>query len=180
MSEERRQPRRVITGYDEDGRSTINADEPANRYQDSSGRPGLRVTSFWEGAVPPETAVVDPDPKSEMSFVPPPGDARVMHVYFPPDPPEAPDPSASTSSNDPSAWHFDESRGKRMHATNTIEVLLIAKGKIDLVLEAATTTLEEGDVVVQQGTWHAWKNPYGKPCELVGVNLSLRGDERSE
>jgi mannose-6-phosphate isomerase-like protein (cupin superfamily) len=170
--------RRVITGFDSDGMSCIVADSAAARYRDSAARPGLRVTSLWEGQVPPTTTTTDPDPADEVAFVPPPGNARMMHVLFPPDGPsqsrsESPQTAAAGSATDDGSDHVDESRGPRMHATETVEVLMIVAGQIDMILEADRTTLRAGDVVVQSGTWHTWANPYDEPCEMFGVNLSI-------
>jgi mannose-6-phosphate isomerase-like protein (cupin superfamily) len=170
--------RRVITGYDSNGKSCIITDTGAGRYRDSAARPGLRVTSFWEGAVPPSSATVDPDPAHDVAFVPPSGTARMMHVLFPPDRPAdalsaPPPPEAAVAKPDDGSEHVDESRGARMHATATVEVLMIVAGQIDMILEADRTTLHRGDVVVQSGTWHTWANPYETPCEMFGVNLAL-------
>ena len=47
-----------------------------------------------------------------------------------------------------------------MHRTESLDFGIIMQGSIVLELEGGeTTTLKQGDVIVQRGTIHSWKNP---------------------
>jgi mannose-6-phosphate isomerase-like protein (cupin superfamily) len=59
-----------------------------------------------------------------------------------------------------------------MHLTDTIDLLVVVSGEVDLVLEAETVRLSAGDCIVQRGTWHAWENPTGEPCVIAGVMVA--------
>lgn len=59
---------------------------------------------------------------------------------------------------------YDPSRGRVMHRTDSVNVLMVASGEPILVLETGRTHLRPGDWVVQQGTWHAWHNPGVEPA----------------
>jgi quercetin dioxygenase-like cupin family protein len=55
-----------------------------------------------------------------------------------------------------------------MHTSDTIDVGVILDGDIFLELDdGAETHLHAGDVVVQNGTRHAWHNRTGQPCRML-------------
>ncbi len=58
-----------------------------------------------------------------------------------------------------------------MHATDTIDYLVIISGEVTLVLEDGEARLGPGDLVVDRGVMHAWRNDSGAPCVAAVVNL---------
>jgi mannose-6-phosphate isomerase-like protein (cupin superfamily) len=57
-----------------------------------------------------------------------------------------------------------------MHTTATVDYEFIVSGRVVLELDdGATRELSAGDSVVQNGTRHAWRNPYDEPCVMVVV-----------
>ena len=57
-----------------------------------------------------------------------------------------------------------------MHTTATIDFEYVVSGRCVLELDdGATVELGPGDTVVQNGTRHAWRNPYEEPCVMVVV-----------
>lgn len=65
-----------------------------------------------------------------------------------------------------------------MHTTATIDYEFVVSGRVVLELDdGATVELGPGDTVVQNGTRHAWRNPFDEPAVLVVV---LIGAEHSE
>ncbi len=57
-----------------------------------------------------------------------------------------------------------------MHTTATIDYEYVVSGRVLLELDdGATVELGPGDTVVQNGTRHAWRNPFDEPCVLVVV-----------
>lgn len=58
-----------------------------------------------------------------------------------------------------------------MHHTETIDVIYIAEGKADLVLQRGPVPVAAGDVVVLQGDEHGWQNPHGEACVIIGSML---------
>jgi len=58
-----------------------------------------------------------------------------------------------------------------MHRTNSIDYGIILSGHLELELDdGATTQLEPGDVVIQRGTMHLWRNPSPDTiCRIVFV-----------
>lgn len=62
-----------------------------------------------------------------------------------------------------------------MHRTLSIDYGVILDGSIDLVLDdGAVTTMSKGDVVVQRGTVHLWKNRSGVNCRVFFVLVPAR------
>jgi mannose-6-phosphate isomerase-like protein (cupin superfamily) len=66
----------------------------------------------------------------------------------------------------------DETRGPGMHRTETIDLLVVVSGQVDLVLERESVRLRAGDCIVQRGTWHAWENPGVEPCVVAGMMIA--------
>jgi quercetin dioxygenase-like cupin family protein len=59
-----------------------------------------------------------------------------------------------------------------MHRSATIDLLYVLSGRVILELDdGSKTELRAGDVAVQSGTMHAWRNPFGEPCRVFGVIL---------
>ncbi|HEX9260662.1 MAG TPA: cupin domain-containing protein, partial [Acidimicrobiales bacterium] len=64
-----------------------------------------------------------------------------------------------------------------MHTTDTIDFEFVVSGRVVLELDdGATVTLGPGDTVVQNGTRHAWRNPFDVPCVMV---VALVGAHRA-
>lgn len=61
-----------------------------------------------------------------------------------------------------------------MHSTNSIDLVFIISGQIELVLETGSEVLDQGDSVVQLGTVHGWKVLGDKPCILALVLVSAK------
>jgi mannose-6-phosphate isomerase-like protein (cupin superfamily) len=59
-----------------------------------------------------------------------------------------------------------------MHTTDSIDYVLVVSGEVTLELDdGEQAVLRAGDVVVQNGTRHAWRNHGTEPCTIVGVAI---------
>ena len=56
-----------------------------------------------------------------------------------------------------------------MHATNTIDYVIILSGNVTMITETGETLLGAGDVVVDRGIIHGWRNDGDAPCQAVCV-----------
>ena|ERR1700722_9125910 len=68
---------------------------------------------------------------------------------------------------------FGPNTKTEMHATATVDMILITEGEFELVTESATTTLKKGDCCVVPGLLHAWRSgPKGAAmiCAATGTN----------
>lgn len=65
--------------------------------------------------------------------------------------------------------------GLGMHRTKTIDYLFVMEGEVELVLEGETRVVKKGDVIVQRGTWHAWRNKTDRVARFGVVVLGAEG-----
>jgi quercetin dioxygenase-like cupin family protein len=54
-------------------------------------------------------------------------------------------------------------------------MLYVVSGRCVLELDdGSRTELKAGDVIVQNGTMHRWKNPWEEPCRIIGALVGAR------
>ena len=53
-----------------------------------------------------------------------------------------------------------------MHRTETIDYVIVMEGEIEIDMDASTTKLKAGDIVIQRCTNHAWTNRSGRRARL--------------
>jgi quercetin dioxygenase-like cupin family protein len=63
----------------------------------------------------------------------------------------------------------------RNHRTDSIDYAVVMSGEIDMELDDGNLThLKAGDVVVQRGTIHNWKNTGSVPCVIAFVLIDAK------
>ena len=68
-----------------------------------------------------------------------------------------------------------------MHKTNTIDYAVVYDGEMWLELDDGETLhLNRGDVIVQNGTRHAWRNKGNKPVTMLFFLNGARVRETSQ
>jgi mannose-6-phosphate isomerase-like protein (cupin superfamily) len=173
--------RRVVTGRSPDGRPVIVSDGPAIRSHPHVSIPGMVNTLVWKTGNPPRGRAQDPT-VALASYVPGVGEAVALVVTFPPQAVFADpgfDPVAAAAEDrvsTPGLADLFDPREPGMHSTPSVDYGVVLDGEIVLDLGSETTTLRAGDVVVQNGTRHAWRNPTDRPSTLffvlIGADLS--------
>jgi len=58
-----------------------------------------------------------------------------------------------------------------MHATNTIDYLVVLEGEVVLVLETGEVRLKQGDLIVDRGVLHGWRNDGNDPAAFISIML---------
>lgn len=151
--------RRVVTGLDDQGRSTFLSDGPAHG--------GDAWAEIWitDPALGPD-AVVDPDFGTSVLEPPPGGTAfRVFHVPT--------DEDMRARMRD-AVGRIEGVEADGFHTTRTLDYVMVLEGQISLELDTGEVLLGPGDCVVQRGTRHAWRNRSGKPVKMMAVMISTR------
>jgi hypothetical protein len=160
-----RAPRRVVTTVI-NGKSVVASDGPSPNTRHYASIPGMMTSVVYATAAPPPL----PQPETEaapprMPVPPAPGQTRLMIVTFPPDSLYAGpgfDPAAADAEQRefiPGLAELFEPEAPGMHRTDTVDYDIVLDGEIWLELDdGATTHLRAGDVVVQCGGRHAWRN----------------------
>ena len=64
---------------------------------------------------------------------------------------------------------FPPGGGSMMHATDTIDYLVVISGEVTFITETGETLLRAGDVLVDRGILHGWRNDSTQPCRIVNV-----------
>lgn len=67
--------------------------------------------------------------------------------------------------------------GTEMHATDTIDYLIVVAGEITLMTEAGKTVLGPGDILIDRGVVHAWQNDGSVPCRILGTLAAAKPKE---
>jgi quercetin dioxygenase-like cupin family protein len=158
--------RRVVTGV-RDGKSVLLSDGPPANAHEYQGWPGHMTSVVWATApVPdlPREPGVEPAPAG-MRVTPGPGETRLMIVRLPPDAVFA-DPRFDPVGLDRELTrHLDglhkcfERDAPGMHRTDSLDYDIVLHGEIWLELDDGVEVhLHQGDVVVQGGARHAWRN----------------------
>ncbi|MEV5966414.1 cupin domain-containing protein [Kribbella sp. NPDC051952] len=166
--------RRVVTGHDVDGRARV-VDDRAVEPIRSALMPGCAAYRLWGRDDRPRFPD-DGSPRPAHAYYPPPAGSRFMINLIPPGELVAPpglDVGAEMVELErqmPGAIATMEADDPGMHTTDSIDYVLVVSGEITLELDdGEQTVLRAGDVVVQNGTRHAWRNQGTEPCTIVGV-----------
>ena len=134
--------RRVVTGLNSEGKSTVIIDGPIPRLNTMSAALAWRTDS----------AVADNSGSDDTAV---PYSIDLLH---------AGGSNFATCTFPPGAEAF-------MHATDTLDYLIVLSGQVTLVLEKGEAALGPGDFVVDRGVLHGWRNDGAEPCICAVVNL---------
>jgi quercetin dioxygenase-like cupin family protein len=145
--------RRIVTGHDRTGKDVIVSDGPPPGTitpGEATGGFGLAHWIWLGGAA---TTVDDggdvPDGVSMLE--PPPGGCVVHLIRFP-------------GGGDWIRVDGDDPDRPGMHATDTVDFMVVIDGRIVLGLDDGEHELGPGDVVVQRGNVHRWRVAGDQPC----------------
>ena len=164
--------RRIVT-RNVNGKSVIQSDEQMQTYEFKTV-PGYEHTLVWVNPTTPDLREEQRFDRYPDSVVPGPGGTSLHFVRFPPSSVFA-DPSFDGEASRKEALirlrgladHF-EKEDPGMHKTNTVDYAIVFDGEMWLELDDAKTVhLKKGDVVVQNGTRHAWRNKGTAPVTML-------------
>jgi hypothetical protein len=164
--------RRIVTG-NVNGKSIVQSDELLLAYEFKTV-PGYEHTLIWVNPATPDLSRQQRFDSYPDSVVPGPGGTSLHFVTFPPGSVFA-DPSFDPDAAQKEALvrlrgladHF-EKEDPGMHKTNTVDYAVVYDGEMWLQLDDRETLhLKRGDVAVQNGTRHAWRNKGTKPVTML-------------
>ncbi|MFC6308125.1 cupin domain-containing protein [Paraburkholderia dipogonis] len=137
--------------------------------------PGHAFAQIWTTPLSPVLPAGNADPtEGQIGLLPPAGGTSLLIVTFPPD------RTMSTPGFDPVAAGEEcvarmpdlartfEPEYPGMHRTDTVDYAIVLSGEIWLEVDDGNETLLcPNDVVVQQGTRHAWRNKSDTPSTVA-------------
>ncbi|MFT8245689.1 cupin domain-containing protein [Roseomonas sp. BN140053] len=165
--------RRVVTGHDPAGKAVVLTDGPAPNVKVRAVG-GFVSSLLWvTDTGPADISGTDDKADREIGTAPPPAGTILRVVDFPP----APADDASLDRDrmvqemglSGSGLAGDTARHPFMHRTKSVDYALVLSGEIDMLLDDSEVHLKAGDVLIQQGTNHAWVNRGTEPCRVAFV-----------
>ena len=177
--------RRVVTGHDKNGRSVVVFDGATPRTVNFAAIPGHAFAQVWTTPASPVVPASNTDPtEGQVDLLPGAGGTSLLIVTFPPDSTMSEpgfDPIAAGEecmARMPDLARTFEPECPGMHRTDTVDYAIVLSGEIWLEVDDGNDTLlRPTDVVVQQGTRHAWRN---KSDAQAVVAFFMVGARRSE
>ena len=168
---------RRIVAANRDGRSTVISDDTglSNAF---AHVPGFDPVLVWQThtahGIHPATS-----PVTGQSVVPSIGGTSMFVVTFPPDSvmtaPEF-DPQAAGAEYGerlPGLAELFEAENPGMHTSHTVDYDIVIDGELWCELDDGEVHLKVGDVLIQHGTRHAWRNRGDKPATVMFVLLGI-------
>jgi mannose-6-phosphate isomerase-like protein (cupin superfamily) len=162
--------RRVVTGHRE-GRAVVLFDSaaPNQKLRQASG---LVSTLVWVSDETPADISGSSDRAAREIGVPPPPNGSILRVVdFPPE--RAPR-SRQAILAEMGVGDHGGARHPGMHRTRSVDYAIVLDGEIDMLLDEGEVHLAAGDVLVQQGTNHAWVNRGRIPCRIAFVLIDAK------
>ena len=175
-----RKIRRVVTGHDANGIATVISDGTAECILQRPNRPGVTLTNLWQNDKTPAAMERHDDPVTGPLILHPPGNGSVFRiVQFDPENPEELaklDGKSAFAEMGAGANIVEGARHPFMHRTDSLDYSVILSGEIYMMMDEEEYLLKAGDVVVQQGTNHAWSNRGTQPCLIAFVLIDAVKD----
>jgi mannose-6-phosphate isomerase-like protein (cupin superfamily) len=178
MDQQQKTFRRIVTGHDASDKAIIISDAVPTHVQLVGGPGGPTFFEVWHTMETP--ALIHPQPyetdEPNLILSPPKNGTRLRVIEFPPEGDairkltgtdavakfrSMGDENASTSQQ--GAPH------PLMHKTKTVDYGIVLEGEITMVLDHSETTIKAGDIIIQNGTNHAWANRSDSICRMAFV-----------
>jgi mannose-6-phosphate isomerase-like protein (cupin superfamily) len=169
--------RRVVTTIDKNDKAVVLMDAPIPHKK---VRPQAQTVSrlVWvTDETPADLSGTKDRAAIELGIMPPHGGSAFRIVEFPPE-------TAEMRKLDPATMHHSLGDGAprrglaprhpAMHRTRTVDYAVVMAGEIDMLLDEQEIHLKAGDVLVQQGTNHAWVNRGTEPCRIAFVLIDAK------
>jgi quercetin dioxygenase-like cupin family protein len=144
--------RRVVTGFDSDGKSIIAVDGPVPEAGIGLS-PGREVNWVWKANEVPQSVIdaVDPIRSYNGESDLPPKDGCLVGIF-----------------------KWEPGAAYPMHTTPTIDVAFILSGRLELTLEKGSTELGPGDCVIMRKAAHSWKVVGDEPAVFTGLMIAAK------
>ncbi len=139
--------RRVVTANDNEGKSFVKWDSEIEPIQ---RRPGFSSFEMWvTRKLPAEVTEEDPNKWQVGTSL---AGGSVFRLGL-----------------------FEPGVGERWHRTDSVDYAIVVSGEMWMQLDKEEVHLKAGDVVVQRGTIHNWKNRGTEPCLMLFVLVATEG-----
>jgi len=170
--------RRVVTGIDGSGKSCVAIDGPGAGIIEEGG---AGLAEIWVTDATPADNAAKGDAAAWKMRLEPPANGSVFRFFqlAPEDktlsPRELEERTAAMFAAIGGAHcRVDTKRHPSMHATRTVDYVILLSGRVTLLLDKGEVELKPFDVVVQRGTNHGWVNRGTEPALFAAVLIDAR------
>ena len=164
--------RRVVTTVDDSGKAVVLLDGANPNKVRRPNRGNVSRLVWSTDRTPAEISGPADRGLTKIGIAPPAGGSAFRIVDFPPISPEVEKLPAGHMQGE-LADHAPKRglppRHPLMHRTRTLDYAIIMQGEIDMLLDDSEIHMKAGDVLIQQGTNHAWVNRGTEPCRIAFV-----------
>ena len=168
--------RRVVTGHDKDGQSMFIADGKAPNILEMKSMPGVALTDLWRTKTAPASNSGNSDAAAGKIKLEPPETGTIFRIVeFPPDTAwrKTADAKAAFASIGAAAAPDHESGDPMMHATATVDYIIVLRGEIYAIMDKGEKLLRQGDILIQRGTNHSW-SVRDQPCVIAAILVGAK------
>jgi len=168
--------RRVVTVVDRDGKAVVLLDGDNPHKMARPGRNSVSRMLWMTDRTPAALSGAD-RAAVNVGIAPPAGGSIFRIVDFPPISPEIEKLDPANMHSELAAEAPKRGRPPRhplMHRTRTVDYAIVMEGEIDMLLDDSEIHLTAGDVLIQQGTNHAWVNRGTATCRIAFVLIDAQ------
>jgi hypothetical protein len=168
--------RRVVTTIDQDDKAVVlfDSDNPHNFKRQH----GTVSRLLWVTDQSPADITGTADRAASFKGIAPPAGGSVLRIVdFPPTTAEM--EALDVNYQQHAIGELSPKRGLPprhpfMHRTRSVDYALVLSGEIDMLLDEGEIHLKAGDILVQQGTNHAWVNRGTETCRIAFVLIDAK------
>jgi mannose-6-phosphate isomerase-like protein (cupin superfamily) len=164
--------RRVVTTHDDSGKAVVMFDG-VTPHKMARPDTGIVAWQMWSTNSSPAEMKGKDDRAASIRGIPPAANGSVFRVVdFPPikeDAKKLPNDAMMSEMGMRPAGKRRPPTHPAMHYTNSIDYAIVLQGEIDMLLDDSEVHMKAGDVMVQQGTNHAWVNRGTEICRIAFI-----------
>jgi len=164
--------RRVVTTVDQTGKAVVLFDGDNPHKIVRANRSTVSRLLWVTDRTPADMSGAKDRAAADVGIAPPQGGSIFRIVDIPPTPPEIEKLDLTylqSQLGDHAPKQGRLPRHPLMHRTRTVDYAIVMQGEIDMLLDDSEVHLQAGDVLIQQGTNHAWVNRGTEPCRIAFV-----------
>ena len=169
--------RRVVTGHDRNGKSIFLEDRKSPNVLEMASMPGVALTDLWRTETSPASNSGSKDTAAGKIKLEPHARGTILRIVeFPPDKVwrKAADAKKAFASIGAGGAPDHASADAMMHATATVDYIIVLKGEIYAIMDKGEKLLKPGDVLIQRGTNHSWSVRGKEPCVIAAILVGAK------